>query len=418
MLIMEQLRACNATLKCCALVCRAWRFPAQRYLFTYMRLSSSTTCNRMNRILRTAPHLAPFVETLAIDHYSPFMSLRNTVSLIERLCNVRILIIHNFSEVNRSSSSRWTLDEIEAVSKLGSVKVVHLQDEDGNSLVPRLFEVFPNLHTFQLFRTDHDSPLSARDIQIEDKPLQRKVALRSLSLPNLESAANSSIVEFFGRPEFDYTNLNSLKLYSQTPYMNDLLAETRTNQINQFLENCGQHLCKLILVFPTEHSPFSNSAPALFRSQDLMHCFPRLKELGLVVHIREGAKLHFLSQGISRIISSPTRSLQSITLDIFMCLRAAHPSIFLDIEPLPGWDALDSFLSEPGNLPDFTELHIRVSIDLDVRYLQFDHTGGDFVRFLKMNLSQEQMEGPIREELTEIFEGRPGTDIMSYAFEA
>ncbi|KAK7444513.1 hypothetical protein VKT23_015191 [Stygiomarasmius scandens] len=168
---------------------------------------------------------------MTISHDSSFMGLRNATRLIDSLDNVRVLTIIN----DHWAEEPWTPDEIDNISKLSSVEVLRLQG-DG-SMVVRLLEAFPNLHSFQLSQTDHG--LTIRDVRMSphNQTLSRRVALRFLSLPNLESSVNSSIVELFTGPKFDYTNLQSLKLDSRVPFGH----VPKEHQAGPFLKKCGQH---------------------------------------------------------------------------------------------------------------------------------------------------------------------------------
>ncbi|KAK7460960.1 hypothetical protein VKT23_008888 [Stygiomarasmius scandens] len=172
------------------------------------------------------------------------MSLRNATRLIDSLGNVRLLTINYWDK------DPWTSDEIDNISKLSSVEVLRLRG-DG-SMVVRLLEAFPKLHSFQLSQTEYGLT-TRRGVQmsLHNQTLSRKVALRFLSLPNLESSVNSSIVELFTGPEFDYTNLQSLKLDGQQPFGH----VPKEHQAGPFLKKCGQNIQNLTFVFPTHSSP-------------------------------------------------------------------------------------------------------------------------------------------------------------------
>ncbi|KAK7444520.1 hypothetical protein VKT23_015198 [Stygiomarasmius scandens] len=154
--------------------------------------------------------------------------------------------------------------------------------------------------------------------------------------------------------------------------------------------------------------------------------------------------------GLSHLMSSSPQSLQSVTLDLFICLHSVWPAPFADIRALPEWTALDDFLSSSGSLANFIEFNVRLSVDVDISFLRITHAGGDSTKFIQMNLSQEVAEGAIREEFVRVFEsclpatnhsgklriefrtilmdsflerfslwneGRPKTNSLAYAFE-
>jgi len=244
--IMEQLKGSTSILKHCALVCRRWRLPAQRYLFSHMSLQDSDTCNQMNRILRTSPHIATHVDTLSIYHNSSFMALRNASRIVEKLRNVRTLRM-----LNNALREHWTVNELENIFKLQSVETLFLEEDGDDTLIPRLLESFPSLRSFQLWRSDLRSPPALT--HPHDGPLLQMPLLKSLALPNLELQSNSSIVNFFTRPEFDYSNLQSLKLYCQESQYTTEQDKNNLKPMDSLLKKCGQHVRTLTLVFP-EHS--------------------------------------------------------------------------------------------------------------------------------------------------------------------
>ncbi|KAK7460961.1 hypothetical protein VKT23_008889 [Stygiomarasmius scandens] len=357
---------------------------------------------------------------MTISHDSSFMGLRNATRLIDSLDNVRVLTIIN----DHWGEEPWTPDEIDNISKLSSVEVLRLQGD--SSMVVRLLEAFPKLHSFQLSQTEYGLTTRGVQMSLHNQTLSRKVALRFLSLPNLESSVNSSIVELFTGPKFDYTNLQSLKLDSRIPFGH----VPQEHQADSFLKKCGQHVQNLTFVFPS-HSLLNNGTlPKFFLSNDLFF------------------KFQPLSQGLSRLSSLSAPGLQSITLDVFLFLRYSWRSIFTDLKALPEWGPLDDFLSKSDSLPSLTELQVRFSIDLDVPFLNFTYTEVDL-----KNISRREIETPIQQRLSQILEsclprthrsgklrvafrtivfkslsilgqrasswneGRPGTGVMSYAFE-
>ncbi|KAK0209305.1 hypothetical protein DFS33DRAFT_1380790 [Desarmillaria ectypa] len=67
--IISKLSQDRAALRACALVCRAWRVPAQNRLFFHVELgcpldSDKTNCDNFRRVLTYSPHLASYVRVL------------------------------------------------------------------------------------------------------------------------------------------------------------------------------------------------------------------------------------------------------------------------------------------------------------------------------------------------------------------
>ncbi|KAK0479534.1 hypothetical protein IW261DRAFT_1477927 [Armillaria novae-zelandiae] len=67
--IIRRLARDHTALQACALVCRAWRVPAQNHLFFHVKLgcppdSNKTNCDNFRRVLASSPHLASYVRIL------------------------------------------------------------------------------------------------------------------------------------------------------------------------------------------------------------------------------------------------------------------------------------------------------------------------------------------------------------------
>ncbi|PBK65225.1 hypothetical protein ARMSODRAFT_438300 [Armillaria solidipes] len=63
--IIRRLARDRTALQACALVCRAWRVPAQNHLFFRVELhSDQTNCDNFHRVLAYSPHLASYVRVL------------------------------------------------------------------------------------------------------------------------------------------------------------------------------------------------------------------------------------------------------------------------------------------------------------------------------------------------------------------
>ncbi|KAK7461026.1 hypothetical protein VKT23_008954 [Stygiomarasmius scandens] len=393
MSVMEQLRESILTLKHCALVCRSWQFPAQRYLFGHMQLRSSDTCNQMNRVLRSSLHLATHVDTVTIFHTSSFMGLRNATRLMEKLRNVRFLNIVNYSW----NGQPWTTDELENVSQLQSVEILRLQEDRDDSLLFRLLETFPNLHSLQLHRSVFGPyPTVSR---LQNNSPSRNLVLRSFALPSLESPLNSTLVKLFITPTFDYTNLRSLKMHwrarsdSDMPYF---------DAVDNLLKKCGQQVFNLSLAFfPPSYSsvPYDALATFFVSRKSMLH-FPELKNLSLAFNI-DNPPLSFmpsLPQALSLITSFSAHHLQNITLHLFILLTIPLHSKLAKLKDAPEWNALESFLSDSGSLADLQNVEVRLSVGLEESFVTHFHERGDI-----LNMSQEEVEGPIRKELSEIF---------------
>ncbi|THV00202.1 hypothetical protein K435DRAFT_854935 [Dendrothele bispora CBS 962.96] len=69
LLIMNELRDSKASLQKAALVCRAWRGPAQSYLFSQMCIRRFQDCRRILKIIQKSPHIALHVNRLVVAEY-------------------------------------------------------------------------------------------------------------------------------------------------------------------------------------------------------------------------------------------------------------------------------------------------------------------------------------------------------------
>ncbi|THU83328.1 hypothetical protein K435DRAFT_428947 [Dendrothele bispora CBS 962.96] len=66
LLIMDELRHLKASLKEASLVCRAWRGPAQAYLFSQIHIRQLRDCKRIFKIFQKSLHLTSHVNRLVV----------------------------------------------------------------------------------------------------------------------------------------------------------------------------------------------------------------------------------------------------------------------------------------------------------------------------------------------------------------
>ena len=96
-----------ATLRNCALVCRAWRVRSQKTLFYRVQLSDSTSLHQLSAILDTGPHLRDYVHEVELTGYH----LHTTTSIFalfpvvfaQKLPNLKQIYVAHLSE----SSAKW-----------------------------------------------------------------------------------------------------------------------------------------------------------------------------------------------------------------------------------------------------------------------------------------------------------------------
>ncbi|THU82255.1 hypothetical protein K435DRAFT_972042 [Dendrothele bispora CBS 962.96] len=85
LLIMKELRGSKVSLKTAALVCRAWRGPAQVYLFSQIHIRKSQDCSRISKIFQKSPHIASHVNRLVVvqelDVHPMFGSTKDRMSI-------------------------------------------------------------------------------------------------------------------------------------------------------------------------------------------------------------------------------------------------------------------------------------------------------------------------------------------------
>ncbi|THU83326.1 hypothetical protein K435DRAFT_428940 [Dendrothele bispora CBS 962.96] len=77
-LIMNELRDSKSSLQKAALVCRAWRGPAQVYLFSQIHIRHSLDCSRIIKIIQKSPHIASHVNRLVVEEFDEaYASIKN-----------------------------------------------------------------------------------------------------------------------------------------------------------------------------------------------------------------------------------------------------------------------------------------------------------------------------------------------------
>ncbi|KAK7436446.1 hypothetical protein VKT23_019158 [Stygiomarasmius scandens] len=151
LLIMSELRNFSGALRASALVCRAWRSPAQLYLFSRLRIESHEDCKRITSILRKSPHIASQVHRLAVFEFDERGSLPAysfvTPSTFNKFLNLKSLYLE----------SRLA---IEIASKLGStVRELSIAVFPFRKNTPNIFKSLPRV---QVLRVD-----DCEDIPVE-----------------------------------------------------------------------------------------------------------------------------------------------------------------------------------------------------------------------------------------------------------
>ncbi|THU93225.1 hypothetical protein K435DRAFT_197215 [Dendrothele bispora CBS 962.96] len=162
LLIMKELRGSKVSLKTAALVCRAWRGPAQVYLFSQMHIQQSPDCSRISKIIQKSPHLTLHVNTLVVEEYAylPMFGsikdkpLTSRVSYLQSRDATKIASILG-SSVRELGVSVYPLDKnnLEFLKQMKRVQTLKVDqcDEIPVDILAELMQGMRNITSLHLF---------------------------------------------------------------------------------------------------------------------------------------------------------------------------------------------------------------------------------------------------------------------------
>ncbi|THU80755.1 hypothetical protein K435DRAFT_874042 [Dendrothele bispora CBS 962.96] len=165
--IMEELRDSTPSLETAALVCRAWRGPAQFYLFSRIHIRKSQDCSRLYKIFEKSPHIASyvnrlFVEQLDVREISGPIKDGTSISEVSYLQSRDATKIASIlgSSVRELGISVYPLDRnnLEFLKQMKRVETLKIEeiDEVPIDILVELIQGMRNLTSLHLFGGEKD----------------------------------------------------------------------------------------------------------------------------------------------------------------------------------------------------------------------------------------------------------------------
>ncbi|THU83337.1 hypothetical protein K435DRAFT_871398 [Dendrothele bispora CBS 962.96] len=160
LLIMNELRNSKASLQKAALVCRAWRGPAQVYLFSQMRIRHSLDCTRISKIIQNSPHIASHVNRLVVEEFDEAYASITDRPLISRASYLRSRDATEIASILGSSVrelgvSVYPLDKnnVEFLKHMRQVQTLKVErcDETRVDILAKLIQGMRGLTSLHLF---------------------------------------------------------------------------------------------------------------------------------------------------------------------------------------------------------------------------------------------------------------------------
>ncbi|KAK7437239.1 hypothetical protein VKT23_018681 [Stygiomarasmius scandens] len=271
LLIMNEIQDSSITLKNAALVCRAWRHPAQVVLFSEMQLKSRGDCRRFIKILRKSPHLASNIIRLNVVERA-FDSATSTKSghylqhpdVFKLFSDFLGVYSINLREVTVSAYP-WNGFTMKILKPLG--KTVHRLKIDECESVPcdsivRILEMMPELDSLHLSYGERSGSYFgqtrsyAMQLSESDGEANRSEEIHS-SLPKLASRSIKQLVlnrvehrfdlmNYLLNPgHFDFSNLGYLSLTWMIVNDQQIIEDPEFEQLDQLFKRIGPSLTHL-----------------------------------------------------------------------------------------------------------------------------------------------------------------------------
>ncbi|THU84809.1 hypothetical protein K435DRAFT_869910 [Dendrothele bispora CBS 962.96] len=395
--IMEELRDSTHSLETAALVCRAWRGPAQVYLFYQIYIRKSQDCCRLSKIFEKSPHIASYVNRLEVEQ----LDVRGISGPMEDGTSTSEVSYLQFKEATQIASilgssvrelgiyvyplDKHNLEFLKQMKRVETLKIEQI-DKISIDILVELIQGMRNLASLHLFGGQNDP--NAEEYENDRLQLLRDTTATPNGAPSAETAVDTPPFRLT-RLTLDRTEhrLGLLKFLLESKYfdlgaMKDLnltwmqaedqsfIATLDYTFLDQLLRKVGTTLNSLTVGF---HFAGSCSPP---RDQYLEHyttnavasplqCLATLESFSIT---DQGYNLFDLSVCLGLLTSIPSLSLTRIH---FKTLIDADeftdmiPVSFSQPEEDPGrhWKAVDTLLRDENRFPVLKTVDITVALE-------------------------------------------------------
>ncbi|THU99869.1 hypothetical protein K435DRAFT_855233 [Dendrothele bispora CBS 962.96] len=407
--IMEELRDSTPSLETAALVCRAWRGPAQVYLFSQIHIRKSQDCSRLYKIFEKSPHTASYVNRLVVQQLDvreicgPIKDgpLISEVSYLQSRDATKIASILG-SSVRELGISVYPLDRnnLEFLKQMKRVETLKIEeiDEVPIDILVELIQGMRNLTSLHLFGGEKDP--HAEEYENDRLQLLRDTTAAPNGAPSAETTVDTppfrltrltldrtehrlGLLKFLlDSRYFDLGALTDLDLTWMQAEDQFYIATLDYTFLDRLLRKVGTTLNSLTVGF---HFLGSSSPP---RDQYLEHyttnavasplqCLVTLESLCIA---DQGHHLFDLSACLALLTSIPSSSLTRVhfkTLIDADDFTEMIPVSFSHPEEDPGrhWKAVDALLRDENQFPVLKTVNITVALEFDSKAvpLEFDN---------------------------------------------
>ncbi|THU91858.1 hypothetical protein K435DRAFT_863026 [Dendrothele bispora CBS 962.96] len=398
--IMEELRDSTPSLETAALVCRAWRGPAQVNLFSHIDIRNSHDCSRLYKIFEKSPHIASYVNRLVVEQLD-VREIRGPVkdgtsipevSYLQSRDATKIASILG-SSVRELGISVYPLDRnnLEFLKQMKRVETLRIEeiDEVPIDILVELIQGMRNLTSLHLFGGEKDP--HAEEYENDRLRVLKDITATPNGAPSAETTVDAPPFRLT-RLTLDRTEhrLGLLKFLLDSKYFDlgalkdlDLTWMQAEDQfhittldytlLDRLLRKVGTTLNSLTVGF---HFAGSCSPPhdqyiehyttnAAFASP--LQCLVNLESLCIT---DQGHNLFDLSVCLALLNSIPSSSLALIhfkTLIDADDFTDMSPISFSHPEEEPGipWKAIDTLLRDENRFPVLKTVNITVALEFN-----------------------------------------------------
>ncbi|THU82256.1 hypothetical protein K435DRAFT_784692 [Dendrothele bispora CBS 962.96] len=368
LLIMKGLCDSKVSLKTAALVCRAWRGPAQVYMFSQMHIRQSQDCSRISKIIQKSPHLTSHVNTLFVEEhyaYSPRFGSIKDRPLISRVSYLQSRDATKIAPI--LGSSVQTL-KVEQCDEMRVDMLAELIQDMRNLTSLHLFggEIAPNADEYV---TDRLESLATTSSTLSTEPTvdTSPFRLTRLTLDRIEH--RFGLLKFLlDSGHFDLGALENLDLtWMEADDQSDIAALDYTF-LDRLFRRVGTNLKGLMLgfwgMYPRdqylEHYTMNPTNSPL-------RCLVTLESFSIIS--QEHSKLD-PSLYLALLTSVPSSSLTHMRLQTVIDVydfATLTPAFFAQPEedPAKHWKAVDSLLGDENRFPVLKSLTITVVLEFE-----------------------------------------------------
>ncbi|THU78474.1 hypothetical protein K435DRAFT_876593 [Dendrothele bispora CBS 962.96] len=414
LLIMKELRDSTLSLETAALVCRAWRGPAQVYLFSQIHIRKSQDCSRLSKIFQKSPHIASLVNRLVIQELdvreiSGPMKDRTSISKVSYTqsrdaINIASILGSSVRELGISvyPLHKNNLEFLKQMKRVQTLKVEHC-DEIPVDILIELIQGMRNLTSLHFFGGENDPNAEeyendrlqfSADITATANGASSAVDMSLFRLTRLtldRTEHRLGLLKFLlDSRHFDLGALKDLDFTWMQAEDQSGIATLDYTFLDRLLRKVGNNLHSLTLGLHFSGSRYSFCDQYLehYTMNPVASPLQSLVTLESFSIVDRGYNLfdpHVCSALLNSIPSSSLTRIHFKTLIDVDDFTELTPASFVEPEEDPGrdWKAVDILLRHEDRFPVLTTVTITIVLEFDseicVKEMQLDDTQSEAV---------------------------------------